>query len=1319
VKFLRAVLCVLALTLCIAGITLAQEPSKEQGSQKDTGSITGTVRDSSGSVVPGAAITITNAVGLKQTTNSDEQGDYLIPGLPPGTYKVAVSAPGFKPFEANLIVLTAGQNARSDASLELAGATTSVHVEGEKTAQVETETPQISGTITEKEITAVGLNGRNFTQLITLAPGVSNQTGQDEALVGVKGSVKYSVNGGRVEYNTFDVDGGDVLNAGINGSQSTLIVFPSLDAISEVKVLTSNYGAMYGRSASGTILVTTKSGGSQFHGNAYEFNRNEIFNARNFFDETSRAPLYRRNDYGFTLGGPIYIPDHYNTKKDKTFFFFSEEVRQEKTPQEFNQAVPTLAERSGNFADVCPFAEPGQNGLPGQQVFFKRSQFPDCPQKSAADQAGNVLTFPGNQVPIDPNAAAILGTGIIPAPTSTVGCNSSIGSCYDAVVSPSTYWREELFRIDHSFTQNMRASFRYIHDTWDTTTPTPQWSYIQSSFPTIQNDFVGPGLSLVGRLTNVITNTLLNDFVASYTTDHISLTDTNGPGATFQRPAGLTVGYLFNNGFGGKVPAIVIGGNNAEYGGNGFAVDSSYPPWHHSNPTVAMRDDISKSVGKHTFQFGVQLVFAHKNEINNAAGANTGDLQGIITFSNQNSIFSTSNAFADFLTGGIKSFQQDSAQTKYYNSYTIGEPYFQDDWRVLPRLTLNLGLRMSLFGLWHEKYDQAHNWTPQAFNPAIAPGVDPFFGVLIDPTTGQPIPLNVNHLDPRITNGIVQCGVNGVPAGCMKGHLFNPAPRVGFAWDLKGDGKTSVRGGYGIFFHHGTGNEANTGSLEGSPPIVLDMTQNFPFGYACIGGVGQGCGGAGAYPLNVTAIPSQVVWPYVQQWSLSMQRELSPKWIATIAYVGSKGTHLTAARQINQLTPFDPTENPFGPGRPITTAICDTYDGSSFLIGNNTLTQGQPGFVNLEAACFGTVGRNFPNVNSLRTFAPGFGQIFSLENIANSSYNALQATLRRTVGPLALDLSYSYGHSIDDSSDRFDATFVNSANLESNRASSNFDQRHLLNFSYVYDFSFMRVADIPGWFNKNVIKPDAVTGFPKWFKKNVIRDNPASSDSTPATASAAKAPAAPAPSGSSWFNSSRFAHNVLDGWELTGITTFQSGTPFSVINGASGVTGISVLDNAGVANGTGAGSYPDITKNPAPLLPGANNAPNTFGPLLGNPGMFVAPQGLTFGDAGRNALNNPSRLNFDMALLKRFHFSESRSLELRAEAFNVFNHTQFRIYDADRGNTANNTISCYGGKDNSAGHVGGGVNCLAGDSFLRPIDAHRPRTMQFGLKFFF
>ena len=385
-KLLRLVFCLFAVFCGLAGTVSAQE----QQNQQNAGSIAGTVLDTSGAAVVGATVTVTNGPTVTQTATTDDQGGYKVTGLPAGTYTVTVDAPGFKTFQVKGFVLAAGQNGRVDASLEIVGATASVNVEGKKAAEIETENPQISGTITQKEITSVDLNGRNFTQLITLAPGVSNQTGQDEALVGAKGSVKYSVNGGRVEYNNFDVDGSDVLNAGLNGSSSTLIVYPSLDAIQEVKVLTSNYGAEYGRSASGTVLVTTKSGETQFHGDAYEFIRNEFFNSRNYFDETSQAPLYRRNDFGATLGGPLFIPNHYNVKKDKTFFFLSEEARLERTPQEFNQAVPSVAERGGYFGDVCPFANSGQ------QVFFTRVSFPDCPAQSPAGVGNFFLTFPGN-----------------------------------------------------------------------------------------------------------------------------------------------------------------------------------------------------------------------------------------------------------------------------------------------------------------------------------------------------------------------------------------------------------------------------------------------------------------------------------------------------------------------------------------------------------------------------------------------------------------------------------------------------------------------------------------------------------------------------------------------------------------------------------------------------------------------------------------------------------------------------------------------------------------------------------------------------------
>jgi hypothetical protein len=291
---------------------------------------------------------------------------------------------------------------------------------------------------------------------------------------------------------------------------------------------------------------------------------------------------------------------------------------------------------------------------------------------------------------------------------------------------------------------------------------------------------------------------------------------------------------------------------------------------------------------------------------------------------------------------------------------------------------------------------------------------------------------------------------------------------------------------------------------------------------------------------------------------------------------------------------------------------------------------------------------------------------------------------------LVLGLSYTYSHSIDDSSDRSDSDFVNSYDLAANKANSNFDQRHSLSVSYIYELPLLRyIPRIIRWERQPF--PDDYNSPPK-----------------PAPVTKSNAP-------------STLAAVLLDGWELSGITVYQTGTPFSVINGGS-PGGVGVSDNGGVANYFGTGSYADCVGSPYSTPPSGGNTKQSFGPLIDTPAAFVAPRGLTFGDCGRNSVSNPARLNFNISLLKHFKvFSENKDLEFRVEAFNVFNTTQFRIFDlAHPGNTGNNIIGCYGGASaNYSAAGGGGADCLTGNSFLHPVDAHDPRILQFGLKFGF
>ena len=1176
-----------------------------------TGSITGTVKDPSGAAITGAAVTVSNAEhGINRKTASNSAGEYTASSLASGSYDITVTAPGFKKFQAKGVVLEVAEKARVDVTMEVGTINTEVIVEGSAVAQVETESSDLGGTVTGKEITQLELNGRDFKQLVTLVPGVSNQTGSDEGGVGVTANNSFSVNGGRVEYNNWELDGGDNLDV---GSNNTLNVTPSVDAIGEFKVLTSNYGAQFGKNGSGTIEVETKSGTNRFHGDLYEFVRNNMFNAP-AWEQNGVAPAYHKNDYGYTVGGPVYIPNVYNTSKSKTFFFWSQEWRRDRVPYSFEQLVPTATERTGNFSDVCALGTA------------------DCPVDPTTGSP-----YPSNQVPVnpnDPNVQALLT--LIPPPTPTFGNPTVPGQAffYD-ITSQPTNWRQELARIDHNFTEKNRISFHYIHDSWNTVNQIPLWTNT-GSFPTVQTAFTGPGISMLARLSTTFTPTLLNEFVASYTADHIALTDLGN----WKRPQGVTFGSIFPGADRGVMPGINLLDPAGIYGN--FGEDPGYIPNgpYNSNPTYSFRDNVNKLIGKHNLQAGVYFQTVEKNELGGELAA--GSYPGYITFNPGCAASSTTtgNPFADLLLGYMCSFGQQNTTVKYYNRYRMLEPYFQDDWHLTNRLTVNLGVRVSLFGTYREKEHQAFNFDPahyvqgQTSVNAVAPGLANSF------TNDTVNYLTVNNLTPTVSNlpnGIVQCGVTpGVPVGCMTGHLFNPAPRVGFAWDPQGNGKTAIRGGYGMFYEHGNGNEANTESLENSPPLAYAAQQNAIVGYPNIGsGAAQP-----QFPLSVTAIPTKAQWPYMQQWHFDVQRELARGTIAMISYVGSKGTRLTRETDLNQIYPTPASQNPYKPGETYSTecsANLDSYGVPTnattpsgvpipYYVGANGIPYGPAVNVAIGAGC------SYAGADPFRPY-PGYGDIAYLQTAASSNYNALQVLFRRNVGGLDVSLAYTYSHSIDDSSDRYDGSFTNTYNPSANRATSNFDERHIFNASYIYDLPFFKTKGL--------------------------------------------------------------THTLLGGWQVSGITTFNTGSPFSVIYNA--------IDNAGVGNGIGSSAYADIIGNPKAgvvqtPLPG-------FGKLFYNPAAYTTPTALTFGDSGRNSLTNPDYINFDTAVFKHFAIHESTAFEFRAEAFNVFNHKEWDPLAGQAGAGANIN--------------GSGTNIMGSTGFLYAGGVHEARVMQFALKFLF
>ena len=1233
-------------------------------SAQTNGLISGTVTDKSGAAVVGAKVVIANVGGnLTRTTETNADGVYVASALPSGTYNVTVTAKGFQKFEAKGVVLEVAQKARLDVALTVGAVTEEVIVSGENVAQVDTQSSEIGSTITGKQVQELELNGRNFTQLVTLVPGVISQSGQDEGTVGIAGNTMYSINGGRGQYNNWEIDGGDNMD---NGSNNSINVYPNLEAIAEFKVLTSNYGAQYGKNGSGTVEVETKSGTQQFHGSAFYYGRNDFFNANSWQDNGTGVarPAYKKHDWGYTIGGPVYIPHLYNNEKKKTFFFWSQEWRREIVPgQNIAQAVPSSAEvKNGDFNDVCPVYTGSS---------FDPNAFPACPYQSG--QPG--VPFTNNTLPTPFSSTANALLSLIPAANNFTGIAGNYPSGQAAgtpipvyVANPSlpTTWREELIRVDHNLTDNQRLTFRYIHDSWKTVNQGPLWGQYDNTFDNTNTNFTGPTTSFVARLTSNFSPSLLNEFVASYTDDHIFLSNVSGNVNLPQ--GGIDLNPLFANGLGNKIPAFSVGNTpscppppntnpncditgGAVYGSGGFNVDTGYFPWKNANPTYTYRDNVTKIIANHTLSFGAYFAAAQKNQSSSV------DVQGQLAFSFKNPL-SSNNPFADLLLGNIQQYTQNQAELFFYDRYKILEPYFQDDWRVTRKLTLNLGLRWSLYGRWQEKNDKEFGFSVAAYNPNAAPPLFPFN----DPNSQL---LNIGSGQSQF-NGIIQCGqskptIAGISpgtTGCLQNKWVNPGPRLGFAYDPVGNGKWAIRGGYGIFFEHMNGNEANAELLQqsASPLAANGTVSNVPGGYAGVAG-SQGPAGPPS-PLTPISIPDRIQWPYMQQWNLGIEHELPGNVLLSVAYVGSKGTHLTRQFDLNQLTPVPASENPYvldklgaladvgvNPVNPKGDCGNFNFDSTglptsaqiSGTLGTSLVSVTDPHVIqNLFVAC------NNAGVNNYYRKYQGYGSITRVEPSANSIYNSLQIGVRRSVGDLTLSASYTYSHSIDDSSDRGDALFVDPNNPGLSRGSSNFDIRHAFTLSYVYALPFFKAPGI--------------------------------------------------------------THTLLGGWQVSGITTALSGPPFTLSTGSSAFP-----DNAGLANGIGGSvaAFPDLVANPNTVTAAQRAAyAGTFGVLDYNPDAFAQPVGLTVGNFGRNRLSLPGRLNFDFGLFKRFPIKEKYAFEFRWENFNVFNHTQL---DAIGGSTSASGTGAIAALD-----------CYSCNSQVLLLNqAHNPRIMQFGLRFQF